>query len=94
MQKAKDYSFGYEYNFDTKETRKLPYRDLEQIAPAGSINSSARDMAKWITFVMNGGSVGDKRLVSEKGFEEWTKKQMPISANGKFAYGLGWFLQD
>jgi hypothetical protein len=94
MQKAKDYSYGYEYNFDTKETRKLPFRDIDQIAPAGSINSSARDMAKWITFVMNGGTVGDKRLVSEKGFEEWTKKQMNISANGKFAYGLGWFLQD
>jgi hypothetical protein len=43
---------------------------------------------------MNGGSVGDKRLVSEKGFEEWTKKQMNISPNGKIAYGLGWFLQE
>ena len=51
-------------------------------------------MAKWITFVMNGGSVGGKRLVSEKGFDEWTKKQMNISPNGKFAYGLGWFLQE
>ena len=94
MQKAKDYSLGYEYNFDTKETLKRPFRDLDTVAPAGSINSSARDMAKWITFVMNGGTVGDKRLVSEKGFEEWTKKQMNISANGKFAYGLGWFLRD
>lgn len=94
MQKAKDYSFGYEYNFDTKETRRLPFREIDAVAPAGSINSTARDMAKWITFVMNGGRVGDKRLVSEKGFEEWTKKQMNISANGKFAYGLGWFLQE
>jgi CubicO group peptidase (beta-lactamase class C family) len=95
MQKAKDYSFGYEYNFDTKETRRLPFRDIDQVAPAGSINSSAADMAKWISFVMNGGAGADgKRLVSEKGFEEWTKKQMNISPNGKFAYGLGWFLQD
>jgi CubicO group peptidase (beta-lactamase class C family) len=94
MQKAKDYSFGYEYNFDTKETRRLPFREIGAVAPAGSINSSARDMAKWITFVMNGGSVDGKRLVSEKGFEEWTKKQMNISPNGKFAYGLGWFLQE
>ncbi len=94
MQKTKDFSFGYEYNFDTKETRKLPFRDIDQVAPAGSINSSARDMAKWITFVMNGGSVNDKRLVSEKGFEEWTKKQMNIAPNGKIAYGLGWFLRE
>lgn len=94
MQKAKDYSFGYDYNFDTKETRMLPFRDIDEVAPAGSINSSARDMAKWITFVMNGGVVNGKRLVSEKGFEEWTKNQMNISPNGKFAYGLGWFLQE
>jgi len=94
MQKAKDYSFGYQYNFDTKETQKLPFRDIDEVAPAGSINSSARDMAKWITFVMNGGSVNGKRLVSEKGFEEWTKNQMNITPNGKMAYGLGWFLQE
>jgi hypothetical protein len=94
MQTVKDYSFGYEYNFDTKETRKLPFREIAQVAPAGSINSSARDMAKWITFVMNGGSAGGKRLVSEKGYDEWTKPQMNITPNGKIAYGLGWFLRE
>ncbi|MBS1796950.1 MAG: serine hydrolase [Acidobacteria bacterium] len=94
MEKMKDYSFGYEYNFDTKETRRLPFRPIDATNPAGSINSSANDMAKWITFVMNGGTVGGKRLVSEKGFEEWLKPQMKITPNGKLAYGLGWFLQD
>lgn len=94
MKKAKDYSFGYEYNFDTKETRKLPFRDIDEVAPAGSINSSARDMANWVKFVLNGGSANGKRLISEKGFDEWTKKQMNITPNGKFAYGLGWFLRE
>lgn len=94
LKKAKDISFGYEYNFDTKETRRLPFRSIDATNPAGSINSSARDMAKWITFVMNGGAVNGKRLVSEKGYEEWTKPQMKILPNGKFNYGLGWFLQD
>ena len=56
MQKAKDYSFGYNYNFDTKETEKLPFRDIDEIAPAGSINSTARDMAQWLRFVLNGGT--------------------------------------
>lgn len=94
MQRAKDYSFGYEYNFDTKETRRLPFREIGEVAPAGAINSSARDMAKWIAFVMNGGSADGTRLVSEKNFEEWTKPQMKISPNGKSSYGLGWFLQE
>lgn len=94
MQKAKDYSFGYEYNFDTKETRRLPFRDINEVAPAGSINSSANDMTKWIQFVLNKGSVGGKSMLSEKGFDEWTKPQNKITPNGKVSYGLGWFLQD
>ncbi len=94
LEKVKDYSFGYEYNFDTKETRRLPFRPIDATNPAGSINSSASDMAKWITFVMNSGIVNGKRLVSEKGFGEWTKNQMNITPNGKFAYGLGWFLRE
>jgi hypothetical protein len=93
MEKAKDYSFGYNYNFDTKETKRAPFRDIVEVAPAGSINSSARDMAQWLRFVLSGGVAPDgKRLISEKGFDEWTKPQMKIA--GKSSYGLGWFIQD
>src|SRR5690606_3905157 len=92
MTKAKDYSFGYEYNFDTKVARRLPFREIEAPAPAGAINSSVNDMAKWVEFVANGGELNGKRLVSAKGYEEWTKPQMPIA--GKVAYGLGWFIED
>lgn len=94
MKKVKDYSFGYTYNFDTKETEKQPFRDIDEVAPAGSINSSARDMAKWITFVMNKGEINGKPFISEKSYEEWTKPQMKITPNGSMSYGLGWFLQD
>ena len=94
MQKAKDYSFGYEYNFDTKETRRLPFRDIDEVAPAGSINSSANDMTKWIQFVLNKGSVGGKSLLSAKGYDEWTKVQNKITPDGKISYGLGWVLQE
>src|SRR3569832_1538085 len=47
MQKARDYSFGYEYNPTTKATRRLPARSIVAAAPAGAIDSSARDMAQW-----------------------------------------------
>lgn len=93
MAKAKDRSFGYNYNFDTKETQNLPYRDIDQVGPAGSINSSATDMAKWVRFVLNGGVVDGKRLVSEKGYSEWLKPQMKVNASGTVNYGLGWFVQ-
>lgn len=98
MQKTKDYSFGYEYNSDTKETTKFPIslavRPLDGVAAAGAITSSARDMAKWIDFTMNGGEINGKRLVSEKSYEEWTKPQNKISPNDNFSYSFGWFLKD
>ncbi len=94
MQKAKDYSFGYNYNFDTKQTTLLPTRELAAISPAGSINSSANDMARWLKFVLNKGEIDGKRLISESAFEEWTKPHQNISPDGKFSYALGWFVQE
>jgi CubicO group peptidase (beta-lactamase class C family) len=93
MSKAKDRSLGYDHNFDTKETKELPYRAIDEVAPAGSINSSANDMAKWLRFILAGGEANGKRLVSETGFSEWLKPQMKIAPDGSFSYGLGWFLQ-
>ena len=92
MQKAKDYSYGYDYNFDTKLTRNLPTREIAEVAPAGSINSSSNDMAKWLKFILNKGEINGKRFVSEKSFEEWIKPQQKIGGNS--SYGLGWFLQN
>jgi CubicO group peptidase (beta-lactamase class C family) len=92
MQRARDFSFGYVYEDATKETRRVPTRDLPQIAPAGAINSSARDMAQWLRLMLGGGSFEGKRLVSEKGFEELLKPQMKVGAT--VSYGLGWFLRD
>jgi CubicO group peptidase (beta-lactamase class C family) len=94
MEKAKDISIGYQYNFDTKETIRRPYRAIDEVAPAGSINSSARDMAVWLRFVMNGGVLDGKRLLSEASFAEWLKPQMKMSPDGKRSYSLGWFLEE
>jgi CubicO group peptidase (beta-lactamase class C family) len=92
MQKAKDFSFGYDYNPSTKETRHLPQREIPAAAPAGAINSSARDMAQWLRLMLAGGSFNGRRLVSEKNFDELVRKQMNVA--GSVDYGLGWFLRQ
>jgi hypothetical protein len=92
MQKARDYSYGYVYEEATKETRRVPTRDLPAIAPAGAINSNARDMAQWLRLMLGGGAFEGRRLVSEKGFAELVKPQMKIA--GQVSYGLGWFLRE
>lgn len=92
MQKSRDYSFGYDYNTTTKVTRRLPQRAIPAAAPAGAINSSARDMAQWVRLMLGNGVFNGKRLVSEKGFDELTRKQINIA--GSIDYGLGWFLRQ
>jgi CubicO group peptidase (beta-lactamase class C family) len=92
MQRARDYSYGYVYEEATKETRRVPTRNLPAIAPAGAINSNARDMAQWLRLMLGGGVFEGRRLVSEKGFEELVKPQMKVAGN--VSYGLGWFVRD
>jgi len=92
MQKSRDYSFGYDYNPGTKVTRRLPQRPIPAAAPAGAINSSARDMAQWVRFMLGNGVFNGHRLVSEKNFDELTSKQINIA--GPIDYGLGWFLRQ
>jgi CubicO group peptidase (beta-lactamase class C family) len=92
MQKSRDYSFGYDYNSTMKVTRRLPQRPIPAAAPAGAINSSARDMAQWVRLMLGDGVFNGQRLVSEKGFAELTRKQINIA--GTVDYGLGWFLRQ
>lgn len=92
MQKSSDFSLGYDYNPETKETRNLKMVDLEKVAPAGAINSNAREMAQWLKFLLGGGSFEGKRLVSEKNFAELLAPQIQIAP--KISYGLGWILRE
>jgi len=92
MQKSRDYSLGYEYNPTTKLTRRLPQREITAAAPAGAINSSARDMAQWVRFMLAGGVINGRRLLSEQSFNQLVSKQMNVG--GTVDYGLGWFLRQ
>ncbi|MCC6745044.1 MAG: serine hydrolase [Acidobacteria bacterium] len=92
MQESKDHASGYSYNHTTKVLKNLPVRDIEAMAAAGGIYSSAREMAEWLRLMLGGGVYNGKRLVSEKGFEQLTTPQIKIG--GTSAYGLGWFLHD
>jgi CubicO group peptidase (beta-lactamase class C family) len=92
MAKSSDYATGYELR--DKKTRKAILRDLTNIAPAGAINSSARDMAQWVRLMLNGGEFEGKRLVSEKGYQEITTKQIGAGDAGLGGYALGWGLAD
>lgn len=84
-----DHSHGYDGSPAMKE---LPMRDIASAAPAGAINSSARDMAEWIRFLLRKGEIGGKKLVSEESYAELFKPR--ITVGGPLKYGYGWFIDD
>jgi CubicO group peptidase (beta-lactamase class C family) len=84
--------------------RAVPYHEIDNIGPAGSINSNVADMIKWVRFQLDAGKVNGKSLVSASALGETHTAQtvVPVSADAKAAnpfthleaYGMGWFLQD
>jgi len=74
----------------------VPYYDLDHIGAAGSINSSASDMARWCEVQLADGKSGDQQIIPEAVLAEIRKPHtlMPIGGAGHFqtvhgAYGLG-----
>ncbi len=41
----------------------IPYLDIDNIGPAGSINSNVQDMARWMRFILRGGTVDGRTLL-------------------------------
>jgi len=85
----------------------VQFQSLDNAGPAGSINSSAAEMAKWLLLQLNHGKFLDRdgRLFSERSSREmWTPQTIlptgnapgPLAAlHANFAaYGLGWGLRD
>jgi CubicO group peptidase (beta-lactamase class C family) len=86
--------------------RPIKYRNIDNIGPAGSINSSVVDMAQWVRLHLNEGNreKGKDRLISSGAIQEMHTPQTVLPLDGMMAkllpeahlaaYGLGWMIQD
>ncbi|MCX6317494.1 MAG: serine hydrolase [Bacteroidetes bacterium] len=83
------------------ELKKIPYGNIDNLAPAGSIASSASDMTKWVMALLNNGKLDGKEIIPSGAIAQ-TRIPHSIMGNGghmfnkaHFAlYGLGWFLEE
>jgi CubicO group peptidase (beta-lactamase class C family) len=86
---AADHAVGYEYHPATGDWEAVsPPVSLAVLAPAGSIASTADDMARWLRFLTNGGRIDGRRVVSEASLREVSRPHIAI--NDAWSYGLGW----
>jgi len=83
----------------------IPWKNIDNIGPAGSINSNVRDMAQWLRLQLGHGKYGDKQLMTTAAHDEMWLPNIHIRLEGPTghylapganlaAYGMGWFLQD
>ncbi|MBV9880411.1 MAG: serine hydrolase, partial [Gemmatirosa sp.] len=84
--------------------RTVAWRDIDNAGPAGSINSNALDMARWVRLQLGDGTFEGKRLLSARMLDEMHAPQTVIRLDSAAkalnpethlqAYGMGWFVQD
>jgi len=100
MEKNPEASTGYGLKNDSV-INKMDYYHIGAMGPAGSINSSVQDMAKWVITWINGGKYEGKQVIPASHVTDAMGSQMVIGAGLPdkdkkdiyFAnYGLGWFL--
>ncbi|MBM3792061.1 MAG: DUF3471 domain-containing protein, partial [Acidobacteria bacterium] len=96
LDSQKDTDFSLPYAELDGQVRRIPFRDITQIGPAGSINSSVEEMTRYIQMHLDLGKVGESRLISEKNARLMQSPQMAQPASGQeyrevgpTSYGLG-----
>ena len=81
--------------------KKIPYGNIDNLAPAGSISSSINDMSHWVMAQLNNGKYNDKQVIPTGAMAEtWLPHSILGNGGHRFnkahfyLYGLGWFLQE
>ncbi len=97
MQRDGDHALPYARK-DGKVLR-VSFRDISAIGPAGSINSSVREMANWVALHLQKGEFAGKRLLSAALVEDLHTVRMAFGGMNAgdddvvgVGYALGWFV--
>ena len=96
-QKTADYGLPYRHDKD-KNIKPATFMELGAPGPAGNINSTVNDMAKWMKLILGKGTFGDTTLVKEETVKEMHRPHMhhtimPFEFPELLfpSLGLGWF---
>jgi CubicO group peptidase (beta-lactamase class C family) len=83
--------------YKNKEIRKIDYRNYDNLGPAGSIYSTARELANYMTFTMNQGIFNNDTLITPAVANEMyvPRTYFPFLGFSEFEYyGFGWFISN
>ena len=93
-QKTQDFSLPYAEQ--KGEVKAIPFRNIDAIGPAGSINSSVNEMSQWLLLQLGKGKLNGRQIISEKALAEVHTPQIVAGGDLKYdesfysTYAMGW----
>jgi CubicO group peptidase (beta-lactamase class C family) len=101
---ATDRATGHRYYPNLGAMTLSTATNEDNLGPAGTIASCARDMAQWLRFQLADGAIDGKRLIAADALNETKTPQMTLRLDGStrdlnpdanlLAYGMGWNISD
>lgn len=99
--KEENRSLGYKL-VDFKDVVKTDYFDIAAMSPAGSINSSVKEMSNWLITWINNGKYKGKQVIPEKYIQEAIQPRMVLEglSNPEMpsqhltSYGYAWMISS
>lgn len=102
MAKTTDFAYGYTVKKDSI-IDKTDFYDINAFGPAGSINSSVKEMANWVMTWINDGKFNGKEILPAAFRQDAISSQMIMRGGAPSkdkpelyfgTYGLGWMLSS
>jgi CubicO group peptidase (beta-lactamase class C family) len=85
----------------TNQLQQLPYDEVDNLAPAGSMVSCVKDVAKWLTMQLDSGRYEGKRILPWQVLAKTRRMNTVINSTKSktypthfYGYGLGVFIGD
>lgn len=97
----RDRNAALAYKLDEKRTIvNIPRRNIDAVGPAGSINTSARDMAQWLLVHMNRGKYRGRQIINPATLSDLHSPLIPVGGRPEFKefssafYGMAWMVDS
>ncbi|WP_456441157.1 serine hydrolase [Caldithrix abyssi] len=97
QQSQKSADFALPYTEEENQLKRIPFRQIDLIGPAGSINSNIADMSHWLMVHLNNGVYKGKQIINSATLADIHTAHMTTGATAKHPeispadYALGWF---
>ena len=93
-----DENFAQPYAEKEGKLEKIPFRDITTVGPAGAINSSVREMSRWLTVHLYNGKYAGKAIINPATLRDMHTLHMAGAGTSgdprvsDAGYGMGWFV--